>query len=428
VPKSSIGVLVRFEHFKPGVDELPPVKRLNRRRLLGTLGVGAAASAGYLMLDGGKRCPEYEPETWSYRGAIFDIGVPVYRDGTVFVSVARGVSATKPEGTTFPTEALDSETGETRWSHSDTGGWTPPTLDGGVAYVGNAKNRTVALDAGGGDVVWEFDAGYSDPEQEYYGTAAPPAVESGVVVTTLGGPAADRFDGGAAVVGLDAEGGAVLWHHSVESYVYRRPATTGGVAVVGTTSGDCYGVDLATGELLWDRSGKAGEDLTFGPVAGDGVAYVVDQSRRVVALEARTGTERWRTPIPDGGPGNEPVSIRYGGPRTLAVANDLVLANNGYGRVFALDAATGSERWRYRAIDRVADTAVDGDRVAVVDQTRTVHILALGRGKRRQWFRTNEAEECDTENRRDTVKGIEWGEGGVYTAGLRLVRTPLPEL
>ena len=179
--------------------------------------------------------------------------------------------------------------------------WSPITVAGNTIVGGNQTNRggLFAIDAQTGKVRWTFRPAFNG------GTAAvstAPAVDGDVVIT----PFAMAYPG--AVVGVSLAAGKEIWRGP-------DPAVDAGIAVSG------------------------------------GVAYVLAKSGRVHALDAATGRERWTVTLSNRGEcasqpivRDDTVYLTAGG---AATSGDAARPAGLY--LFALDAGTGQERWRYRA-------------------------------------------------------------------------------
>jgi outer membrane protein assembly factor BamB len=142
---------------------------------------------------------------------------------------------------------------------------------------------------------------------------------------------------------------AELWRVAVGK-THASPVVVDGVAYVAGTEA-LVAVDAATGEERW-RVAIPGRWST--PAVVDGVVYVGSNGRYVYALDAADGSERWRfdavtdprraSPTP-GEP--DPVMV-YASP---AVVDGIVfveasgIADNLAADLFAIDAATGQQRW-----------------------------------------------------------------------------------
>ncbi len=123
---------------------------------------------------------------------------------------------------------------------------------------------------------------------------------------------------------------ALEWRPQERGGVAFDPAT--GLVLLGTRDGWLHAV-RADGTLAWELRG----DGAFGPAAvvGDTV-YVGCSDGRLYAVEARTGKERWRYQA------EEDLSTRP------AVADGLVVVASLQDSLFAVDARTGAWKWHHR--------------------------------------------------------------------------------
>ena len=148
-----------------------------------------------------------------------------------------------------------------------------------------------------------------------------------------------------ALLALDAVTGQELWRRAGGSGA--SPAVADGLVFVGVT-GSFDAVDLRTGATVW--SFRTQTEHWTSAVAADGAVYVCDLDNRLLyALDAATGRQRWNLR----GFNRPPAAV--GGAVYAADADAL----------FALDAATGSTRW-VAYMDAVGNPAVAGDAVYVV--------------------------------------------------------------
>jgi outer membrane protein assembly factor BamB len=144
----------------------------------------------------------------------------------------------------------------------------------------------------------------------------------------------------------------------------------------------------ATGARVWSvRAGEAGSAGGFGlstgkgirlsarPIVAGGTVYVYDPAGNVSAHALASGGRVWRVNVR---PKGESEVVNGGG---VAYADGRIYAATGFGQMVALDAASGSEVWRssIEAPARGAPTAAGG-KVFVVTQSGAVIALDAGTG------------------------------------------------
>ncbi|MBL1067482.1 serine/threonine-protein kinase [Streptomyces sp. 7-21] len=141
---------------------------------------------------------------------------------------------------------------------------------------------------------------------------------------------------------LDAGDGTERWRAATGSWVYALTAERGTV-VTATRGGGVQAWESGTGEELWELTGAQidFETQDTGPVVGGGIVYVWGEGL-LYALEARSGSELWRYPVGD-------TTVTGGVPVRVLPTDDGVAYVCAGSRVLALDTATGAERWRFDA-------------------------------------------------------------------------------
>ncbi|MDT3400685.1 PQQ-binding-like beta-propeller repeat protein, partial [Streptomyces sp. B1866] len=195
---------------------------------------------------------------------------------------------------------------------------------------------------------------------------------------------------GPTLYALDARDGAEGWRLTVDGWVYSLRADRGTV-LTATRGGGAQAWEAANGELLWETGGLQTdfETAEAGPVVHDGTVYVWADAR-LRALEARTGAERWSYPVGDAAScGGVPV-------RLLPGPDGVVYVSAGT-RVLAIDIARGDVRWRFEAPSvflcapaYAPGPAVAGGGVYIADYLGTVYALDAATGRDR-WRIATEA-------------------------------------
>ncbi|MCC5984445.1 MAG: PQQ-binding-like beta-propeller repeat protein [Rhodobacteraceae bacterium] len=133
-------------------------------------------------------------------------------------------------------------------------------------------------------------------------------------------------------------------------------------------------------QRAWSASIGAGNDrrhrITAEPVAAGGRIYTLD-SRATVTATTAGGETAWRRDL-------TPTGLRGDGASGggLALADGVLYVSSAYGRLHALDAASGETRWTHRfdAPVKGAPTVV-GDRVFVVAADSSAWVLDTRDGK-----------------------------------------------
>lgn len=216
-------------------------------------------------------------------------------------------------------------------------------------YVGNTVyvlgNVLAAVDAVSGIERWRTRAGSGVYPKAY-------AQESII------GRVLDREN----VVGaVDAASGSMQWTRDINLNDVAPPGPCITNETIYCGAGPLYALNLADGSTQWTRSlGTTEADIK--PISDGPTVYLaINETNRVLALDAQTGDVRWRTNI-DGIPDNSAPVLTD---ETLYVALK-------YG-IVALDPATGNERFRVRLSETEGFTTspiVTGDTLYVsIDKT-----------------------------------------------------------
>jgi alcohol dehydrogenase (cytochrome c) len=136
-----------------------------------------------------------------------------------------------------------------------------------------------------------------------------------------------------------------------------QPIVYNGVMYVPTGADEIYAMDVASGDVKWKYDAQLDPDISTaccgwdnrGVAIGDGKVYVAQLDGHVVALDMATGNKVWDV---------QPVEWQDGFTFThapLYYENKIYVGTSGgefgiRGRLFALDAKTGKELWRFYTI------------------------------------------------------------------------------
>lgn len=262
---------------------------------------------------------------------------PQVFEGVVFVATRKGDLV-----------AVDAASGRVRgrgaFGQSIEGAFaTSPAGD--VAYVPLAKpGQIIAHSLRDGRRLWRWRAEARDA------TADAGLVLAGdVVVAPLGN---------GTVVGLDRASGTARWRirpDTLARFVAAPVALPGGAVAVADDRGTVRALAPGTGEVLWTRA--VGAPVAHTPAVGAAAAALLVPTTRgaLVALDVRTGAERWRAELGQ----DDRVVPRVATP---GVGEELAVVGATNGRLVAIDVVSGAERWARTFDDHVngAPLVADG--------------------------------------------------------------------
>jgi outer membrane protein assembly factor BamB len=155
----------------------------------------------------------------------------------------------------------------------------------------------------------------------------------------------------------------VKWKFPTGDRVISSPVFKDNVIYFGSDDGNVYAVDAATGHQIWKHATNGPVPAT--PAIANGTVYIGSYDGKFYALNAQTGAAKWKFAT-DGERRFEAKGLHGLQPRnqTIAdpfdvflsspvVANGAVYFGSGDGNVYAVDAATGDMRWKFKTGDVV---------------------------------------------------------------------------
>lgn len=241
--------------------------------------------------------------------------------------------------------ALDATTGKERW-HTPTNAsvsWSP-LFSKGKVYFSTDDGFFYAVDAKTGVEKWHFSPEQRDLDSSECDRCAllfRPAIITNGIIYV---GSLDHH-----LYALDAETGAVRWHFSTGDSVLGPPAIVDDRLYLGSMDGNLYVLDVETGKEKQRYSISKGIYST--PIIDKDTIYLVNGS--LIALDAKTGTEKWRF---NGDSLRELFNISAKSdipdmPPTEITSNILMLDNILYvittNALYAVDKTTGEKIWRF---------------------------------------------------------------------------------
>ena len=208
------------------------------------------------------------------------------------------------------------------------------------------------------DGVYHVDGPPDTPAQAWTFEAVADAYSSPAVskdVVYFGGIDEDFGTGAHGKVGIkdvhlyavDAESGQERWRFASEGSIFSSPAVADDVVYFGSADAGFYAVDAASGSQVWrfDAEGP----IASSPVVVDDAVYFTDRDGYLYALNAATGQELWRFRVSEREFTAEGWDSWDAGTwSSPAVVDGTVYTGSSDGHVYAVDAVTGAERWRFQ--------------------------------------------------------------------------------
>lgn len=157
---------------------------------------------------------------------------------------------------------------------------------------------------------------------------------------------------------LDAAIGALKWKFETGSRIASSPAVSAGLVFFGSFDSNFYALDASTGKLKW-KFKTAGERrfsaphlhgaepaaetmpdpfdfYLSSPVLSNGTVYFGSGDSNIYALDAASGTLKWKFKTGD---------VVHASP---AISDGTLFVGSWDSYFYALDAATGKEKWRFK--------------------------------------------------------------------------------
>jgi outer membrane protein assembly factor BamB len=155
----------------------------------------------------------------------------------------------------------------------------------------------------------------------------------------------------------------VKWKFQTGDRIVSSPVYADGAIYFGGDDGNVYAVSAGDGRQLWKY--RTGGPVPATPAVANGTLYVGSYDGKFYALDVRTGAARWKFATEGerrfeakGIHGLQPKTQTIADPYDVflsspAVAGGVVYFGSGDGHLYALDAATGELRWKFKTGDVV---------------------------------------------------------------------------
>lgn len=174
-----------------------------------------------------------------------------------------------------------------------------------------------------------------------------------------------------------------LWTYGAGAPVWAGTRFADGAVYAGDTAGTVHALDAATGAARWTF--RAGGPVRVRPAVAGGAVWFQADDGVLYRLRAADGALQWKRRIVE----QPVVRLPFSDPKSrydrfgadVVVEGGLVFAGTHDGRLLALDAATGEERWSFRAGDAIlAAPALAGGLLVFGSYDGRVYALDAGTG------------------------------------------------
>ena len=238
--------------------------------------------------------------------------------------------------------AINAKTGKEKWRF-ETGDMiiSSPAISEGIVYFGSYDGYLYAVNADTGQEKWKFKTqGRKQPFSVYDAEAdyeivgaigSSPAIVKRIVYF-------ESHDG--YLYALDAKTGVEKWKFNVGAFT-SGPAVSDGLIYVGSSDGYLYAIK-DNGQLKWKIKIQDLASVSSAAIA-NGIVYFSSSYEYqnhndyyIYAVETKTGQSIWKIQLSSNA-------------HELTIANNVLYFGDDNGIVFALDAKSAKELWKFKA-------------------------------------------------------------------------------
>lgn len=224
--------------------------------------------------------------------------------------------------------AINAATGRTRWVMPYKIGFSTPTVNNGIVYVGSIDHNVYALDASTGAKKWQYMTG---DDVESTPTVAEFSFSNSLVYI-------GSNDGN--IYALDALTGSEKWHHHTNGKVRSSPTKVLAYLFIGSDDGNIYALNALTGVEKW-KANFSKLPMYSNPTVNIPAASIYignDYDGSLYAFDALSGSinPTFTPPLPAVRAGTSSPTISNGW-IYIAIGTD----------VYAIDMLTNKQQWVY---------------------------------------------------------------------------------
>jgi outer membrane protein assembly factor BamB len=289
---------------------------------------------------------------------------PTVNDGIIYVGSRDGKVV-----------AINASTGSQNWSYSidpPATIYTTPIVDGDLVYIGTYSGQVLALNtsARGQNLTslqqrygeWKWDCPIDNARSNAI-VADLLVSEDAIYVSSSNG----------RVYSLDKEFGDLNWESKIldEKHLklWTSPVIQGDTLYVSTFDGHIYALSVETGELSgWSFESEAG--FASSPVIYEDTIFVGSFDRHLYAVKIGSDVPMWKFPQ------EKPAGNWFWA--SPIVNEGIVYAGCLDGKLYAIEAETGRKLWEFDAESPIVSSPVLMDNLLIVtDESGTVYVFDL---------------------------------------------------
>jgi eukaryotic-like serine/threonine-protein kinase len=193
----------------------------------------------------------------------------------------------------------------------------------------------------------------------------------------------------------------VKWKFRTADGIIASPSVAGGTVYIPSTDGRLYAIDAATGRERWHFA--TGARVTSSPAVAEGAVYFMSYDGTFYAVDTATGRERWKLAtegehrfsaphlhgaLPKAETMPDPYDMYLSSP---VVGEGTVYVGSGDGYIYAVDARSGTVRWKFKTGDVVhASPALADGTLYIGSWDSWFYALDAATGELRWRFKTGE--------------------------------------
>lgn len=263
--------------------------------------------------------------------------------------------------------ALDRTQGKKIWSSNTGEKFTAgPTITDSMVLLATKDAKIVALNRADGHQLWQAKISSE--------VLSPPTYGQGIVLV-------HAIDG--TITALNAENGQAIWQAeqstpSLTLHYSSAPAIAGNHALVGLASGKLMAFDLRSGVLAWERTismprGRSEVqrmvDISADPLIDGTMAYVITYQGKLAAVNVASGDLLWEREISS-----------Y---QNMAMDQERLYITDNAHDLWAIDRQSGATLWRQNALAQryITGPAVVRNMIAVADRGGYIHFVSAKNGQ-----------------------------------------------